>query len=376
MNIQRDLVQSAAVAIRADHEFVIFRPVAPPFFAQLSIENSGESAIDADGDRVEIEMVDVTILDADSADASLSDDAIRVAPAVSGSLTMRGGSIDGVPGRLGDGIVLQNTDPARTVDLALVVSGASFSNIGQDAIRVDNENGLVEVEIGGLDAAAANVFSDVGFRGIVIETDGDPGNRSNRVLVANNIVSAAHEGIQIRGIDDIGVVSILDNAIDTAVTTVLADAIDWQQDLGSRVEARVSGNHLFGNDSADDTGVRVRLFEGAQLALEMAGNDLDNFDSGFVMQSREASGTVTTRLDATVVDNLLTDMSLPQLAMSAGTQHPGSEFCLDLRNNSAVSDYEIAVPAGLFELTLGSQAVSVVQGAIGGSPVACTLPAF
>ncbi len=67
--------------------------------------------------------------------------------------------------------------------MALDVRGVSFGDIEQDGIKLDNDNGVIDVQIGGATVAEGNVF-DVGFRGIQIQTDEDPAlGRTNRILM-------------------------------------------------------------------------------------------------------------------------------------------------------------------------------------------------
>lgn len=342
----------------------------------MTIQNSGESAIEGEGAVIGLSLNNVSIVNSDLGDTSTSDDAIFLHPTTSVMLTMNGGLIDGVPGNLGDGIVLLNADKTAVVDMELTVQGASFSNISQDAIKVDNENGLVDVLIGA-PLAEGNDFSAIGYRGIVIMTDGDPSLlRTNSVIVENNIIDSTHEAIQLRGIDDITQVTVTNNTmVSTATSAILTSAIDLQHDYGAQSQARISNNSLTGEAVSTSTGLRVRLFDGANLAMQANNNSLDTFDKAFALSVRETTGN-NSILNATVTDNQLLNISSPDLAMRAVNYHTNSETCLDLRNNSAVADYQVEVPAGVFSLAINSQLINLVSGSISGSPVSCQLPVF
>lgn len=344
----------------------------------ISIINSGESAIEGDGATLGLTLNNVIIDQVDQTDATVSDDAIFLHPTSSAILDMQGGMISGVPGNLGDGIVLLNDDKNSVVDMLLTVQGVQIANIGQDAIKVDNENGQLDLLIGGMSAADGNLLSDIGFRGVVLMTDGDPSLlRSNRIVVENNTITSVHEGIQFRGIDDTSQLTVSNNSITSAAVAVVSSVIDLQHDDSVNSEARINANTLNGNAASTLSGLRVRLFDGARVNMEARNNSLDQLNTGFRFAVRDLTGTnSTTTLNTTVTDNALQNIAFPNLAMRASNYHSSSEACLDLNGNSPVADYNIEAFAGVFDLALGSQAVNVTTGFINNNPSGCQLPAF
>jgi len=345
-------------------------------FEDISIINSGESAIEGYGETVELTLNNVIIDQVDLADATVSDDAIFLHPTASATLNMQGGVISGVPGNLGDGIVLLNADSSSAVDMLLTVRGVQIANIGQDAIKVDNENGQLDLLIGGTSAIDGNLLTGIGFRGIVIMTDGDPSqSRINSIVVENNVITSVHEGIQFRGIDDSSQLTVSNNSITSAALAVVSSVIDLQHDDSANSEARINANTLNGNAASTLSGLRVRLFDGARLNMEARNNSLDQFNTGFRFAVRDLTGTNnTTTLNTTVTDNVLQNIAFPNLAMRASNYHSSSEACLDLNGNSAVADYNIEAFAGVFDLALGSQLVNVTTGVINNNPSGCQLP--
>ena len=209
-----------------------------------TISNSGKSAIQGAGADIELFLTDVIIENVDVVDPSISDDAIFMAPTASVSLVMSGGSIDGVPGSLGDGIVLRNENSANVVSMNLDVTAVQFINIAQDGIKLDNDNGLITAQIGGPTLAEGNVFN-VGFRGIQIQTDADPTmDRTNRIMVQNNTIASAKESIQIRHINDKTNLSILDNVVSRPTQITSGAIIDVQSEDSATTQARINRNDI------------------------------------------------------------------------------------------------------------------------------------
>ncbi len=343
----------------------------------ISILNSGESAIEGDGATIGLTLNNVMINGVDLADATVSDDAIFLHPTSSVALNMQGGEIRGVPGNLGDGITLLNPDKNRVVDMLLTVQGVNIDNINQDAIKVDNENGQLDLLIGGSSAADGNLLTGIGFRGIVTMTDGDPSqSRINSIVVENNIITSVHEGIQFRGIDDTTQLTVSNNIVTSTAVTVVSSAIDLQHDDSANSEVRITANTLNGNAASTLSGLRVRLFDGAELNMEGRKNSLDQFNTGFRFAVRDLTGANTTTLNTTVTDNVLQNIAFPNLAMRASNYHSTSQTCLDLRGNSPIADYVVEAISGVFDLALGSQLISLTAGSINGSPSGCPLPVF
>jgi len=343
----------------------------------ISILNSGESAIEGDGATIGLTLNNVMIDGVDLADPTVSDDAIFLRPTSSVALNMQGGEIRGVPGNLGDGIVLLNTDSSTAVDMLLTVQGVNIDNINQDAIKVDNENGRLDLLIGGSSAADGNLLTDIGFRGIVIMTDGDPSqSRINSIVVENNVITSVHEGIQFRGIDDTSQLTVSNNSATSAAVAVTSSVIDLQHDNSLNSESRINANMLNGNAASTLSGLRVRLFDGARLNMEARNNSLDQLNTGLRFAVRDLTGTNTTTLNTTVTDNVLQNIAFPNLAMRASNYHSSSETCLDLNGNSPVAAYNIEAFAGVFDLALGSQLVNIAPGFINNNPSGCQLPVF
>ncbi len=343
----------------------------------VSIINSGESAIEGNGATLGLTLNNVIIDQVDLVDSTISDDAIFLYPGVSATLNMQGGMISGVPGNLGDGIVLLNADSTAAVDMSLTVQGVQIANVSQDAIKVDNENGQLDLLIGGGAVAEGNLLSDIGFRGVVIMTDGDPSLlRSNSIVVGNNSITSTHEGIQFRGIDDNTRLTVSDNTITSSAVGVISSTIDLQSDNGATSEARINANTLNGNSVSTLTGLRVRQFDGALFSMEVRNNTLDDFNTGFRFAVRDLTGVNNTRLNTTVTDNVLQNIANPELAMQASNYHDTSQTCLDLRGNSQVADYVVEAFFGTFDLTLASQSTVLAAGVINDTPTDCQLPIF
>ena len=343
----------------------------------ISILNSGESAIEGDGAMIGLTLNNVIINGVDLADATASDDAIFLHPTSNVALNMQGGEIRGVPGNLGDGITLLNPDKNSVVDMVLTVQGVNIDNVNQDAIKVDNENGQLDLLIGGPSAADGNLLTTIGFRGIAIMTDGDPSqSRINSIVVENNVLTSVHEGIQFRGIDDNTQLTVSNNSVTSNAVAVVSSAIDLQHDAGIHSEARINNNILNGNAASTLSALRVRLFDGAELNMTARDNSLDQFNTGFRFAVRDLTAANATALNTTVTDNVLQNITTPNLAMRAGNYHGTSQTCLDLRGNSLVANYNIEAFSGVFDLALGSQPVILTSGFINDTPSGCPQPVF
>ena len=343
----------------------------------ITILNSGESAIEGDGATIGLTLNNVMIDGIDLADATVSDDAILLQASTSVTLNMQGGEIRGVPGNLGDGITLLNPDKNSVVDMMLTVQGVNIDNINQDAIKVDNENGQLDLLIGGPSAADGNLLSGIGFRGIAIMSDGEPSqSRINSIVIENNVITSVHEGIQFRGLDDASQLTVSNNSVTSNAVAVISSAIDLQHDAGIHSEARIDNNILNGNAASTLSALRVRLFDGAELNMASRDNSLDQFNTGFRFAVRDLTGANTTTLNTTVTDNVLQNIAFPNLAMRASNYHSTSQTCLDLRGNSPIADYVVEAISGVFDLALGSQSISLTAGSINGSPSGCPLPVF
>lgn len=343
----------------------------------ITLSNCGESAIQGEGADVGLTLTDVTIDTVDAVDPLISDDAIFIAATNSVSLTMSGGSINGVPGSLGDGIVLKNADAANVVSMSLDVRGVIFSNIEQDGIKLDNDNGVINAQIGGATVAEGN-FLNVGFRGIQMQTSDDPTlSRSNSILIQNNTITSENESIQIRNIDDITNLSILDNVLNRATPGNVSDLIDVQAEFTATPQARINRNDI--NNVGGSDGIKVRVFDGASLTMEALNNDIEGPTEGLdfdVIETNIAPVNVTA-LNTTVLNNTLS--SIGSVAMNARNADNTSVTCMDLQGNSAVADYELDAVVGSFALTAASQ--TIVFNPAGGSvsdPVfgTCAVPTF
>lgn len=345
------------------------------FVDGITISNSGESAIQAAGAEVGLTLTDVIVDTVDVTDPLVSDDAIFMAATTSSSLVMSGGSISGVPGNLGDGIVFENADAANPVSMSLDVRGVSFSNIGQDGIKLDNDNGVVDVQIGGTTVAEGNIF-DVGFRGIQVQTDADPTlSRVNTIFIQSNNITSVNEGIQIRSIDDGTNLSILDNTLSRAITANSSDLIDVQAEFTANTQARINRNDI--SNLAGSDGIKARVFDGATLTMEALNNIIDGPTEGldFDVIETTIAPTGPTTLNASVLNNTLSTIGFQ--AMNARNADATSSTCLDLQGNSAVADYVLDAVTGSFFLTAASQ--GIVFDPAGGSfsdPGTCPVPAF
>jgi hypothetical protein len=340
---------------------------------EVTISNSGESAIEGSGADVELTLTNVTIDTVDAADPTVSDDAVRIAATTSSSLVMSGGSIDGVPGKLGNGIELENVDAANPVAMSLDVRGVSFSNIGQDGIKLDNNNGVAKVQIGGATAVDGNNF-DVGFRGIKIRTAADPTlNRTNTILIQNNDISSSKEGVQIRNAADTTNLRILDNILNRGPAAGSSDLVDLQAELMANTQARINRNSI--NNSTGSDGVKIRVFDAATVTMEALDNTIDGPVEGFdfdVIESNPPSMSNTT-LNASVLNTAL--VNIGGQAMNARNASATSDICLDLQGNTEPNTFAMDVAAGSFELTAASQTVLFVGGSSGGSGP-CPVPVF
>ena len=338
------------------------------------ISNSGRSAIKGAGADVGLTLSDVTIDTVDVVNPSVSDDAIHIAATTSSSLVMSGGTINGVPGNLGDGIVLKNTDTANPVTMNLDIRGVNFSNIAQDGIKLENNNGVAQVRIGGATALEGNIF-DVGFRGIKIQTDADPTlNRINRILIQNNSIISTNEGVQIRSVADRTNLSILDNVLSRGLAAVSKDLIDLQAESSSTTQARINRNEI--NNLTGSDGVKIRVFDAATLTMEAFNNSIDGPLEGFDFDVIEtnAGAIDNTTLNASVLNNTLT--TIADQAMNAGNANATSSICMDLQGNTtAPPDYVADVALGSFMLTAASQTIVFASGSsMGVGP--CPLPVF
>lgn len=340
---------------------------------EVTISNSGESAIQGSGADVRLTLTDVTIDTVDVTDPAVSDDAIFIAATTSSSLVMSGGSISGVPGNLGDGIEFENTDITNPVTMNLDIRGVNFSNITQDGIKLENDNGVAQVRIGGTTALEGNIF-DVGFRGIKIQTDADPTlNRNNTILIQNNSIISTNEGVQIRSIADSTNLSILDNTLSRGLTAVSSDLIDLQAESTSTTQARINRNEI--NNSTGSDGIKIRIFDAATLTMEALNNVIDGPSEGFDFDVIEtnAGAIDNTTLNASVLNNTLS--TIAGQAMNARNADATSSICLDLQGNTAVADYVADVALGSFMLTAASQTIVFAGGSsMGVGP--CPLPAF
>ncbi|MDX2485941.1 MAG: Ig-like domain-containing protein [Gammaproteobacteria bacterium] len=340
----------------------------------ITISNSGESAIQGSGADIGLTLTDVTIDTVDVADPLVSDDAIFITATASASLVMSGGSINGVPGNLGDGIVFKNADVANAVSMSLDVRGVIFSNIRQDGIKLDNDNGVVNAQIGGSTAAEGN-FLNAGFRGVQIQTSDDPTlSRTNSILIQNNTITSENESIQIRNIDDITNLSILDNVLNRATPGTSSDLIDIQAEFTANPQVRIYRNDI--NNLGGNDGIKVRVFDGATLTMEALNNDIDGPFEGFDFDVIDATSATTT-LNTTVLNNTLS--SIVNVAMNARNANTTSQTCMDLQGNSvlALAPYELDAVFGSFALTAASQAI--VFNPAGGSvsdPGTCAVPTF
>ena len=345
------------------------------FLTALSISRSGESAIQGGGENVGLVLSDVVIEDVDVTDPSTSDDAIFIDATVNSSLVMSGGSVSGVPGSLGDGIEFENIT-AAPVSMNIDIRGVGFSDIAQDGIKLDNDHGVMAVQIGGAGLSEFNSF-DVGFRGIQIQTGDDPTlNRTNTIMIQNNIITSADEGIQLRSITDNVELSILDNVLDRAVGGSSKDLIDLQAEFNANAQARVNRNVINNlSGAAGSDGIKVRVFDGASLSMEALGNTIDGPLEGFDFDVIDGTST-TTSLNATVLNNTLSN--IVNVALNARNANGTSSTCLDLVGNSAEKNYELDALVGNLALTIGSQATVFNPGGgfIDSSPLSCPLPVF
>lgn len=341
----------------------------------ITISNSGESAIQGSGADVGLTLTDVTIDTVDVTDPSVSDDAIFISATASASLTMRGGSITGVPGNLGDGIEFENAVAANAVSMSLDVRGVIFSNIVQDGIKLDNDNGVINAQIGGASVAEGN-FLNTRFRGIQIQTSDDPTlSRTNNILIQNNTITSGNESIQIRNIDDMSKLSVLDNVLNRAAPGNSSDLIDLQAELTANPQARINRNDI--NNMYGSDGIKVRVFDGASLTMEVLNNDIEGPAEGFDFDviETDVAALDSTTLNATVLNNTLS--SIGHVAMNARNANSTSVTCMDLQGNSAVADYELDAVIGSFALTFASQ--TIVFNPSGGSfsgTGSCPVPAF
>ena len=319
------------------------------------------------GGNVDIDAVD-------RVDPLVSDDAIFIAATASSSLVMNGGSINGVPGNLGDAIVFENADSANPVTMNLDIRGVSFSNIGQDGIKLDNENGILNAQIGSAIGTEGNMF-DVGFRGIQIKTNADPSlSRINTILIQNNAIISNAEGIQIRNIADTTNVSILDNMLMSATVANSSGLIDVQAELASNTQARINRNRVFNATGTD--GIKLKVFDAATLIMEAKKNAIDGPVEGFDFEVIETgAGAADTTLNASVLDSSLTNIGSESL--NARNANATSVTCLDLQGNSLVADYVLDAVTGSFALTMASQ--TIVFGPPGGGVSGagpCAVPTF
>lgn len=344
--------------------------------AGITISNSGESAIQGSGADVGLTLTDVIIDTVDVTDPLVSDDAIFISATASASLTMSGGSINGVPGSLGDGIEFENAVTANAVSMSLDVRGVIFSNIEQDAIKLDNDNGVINAQIGGATVAEGN-FLNAGFRGIQIQTAKDSTlSRTNSIMIQNNTITSENESIQIRNIDDMSNLSILDNVLNRADTGNSSDLVDIQAEFTANPQARINRNDI--NNVGGSDGIKVRVFDGATLTMEVLNNNIEGPTEGFdfdVIETDIAPANVTV-LNTTVLNNTLS--SIGNVAMNARNADNTSVTCLDLQGNSAVADYELDAVVGSFALTMGSQdtVFNPLWGFLRSRPVSCPVPAF
>ena len=340
----------------------------------VTISNSGESAIQGGGADVQLSLINVDIDAVDRVDPLVSDDAIFIAATASSSLVMNGGSINGVPGNLGDAIVFENADSANPVTMNLDIRGVSFSNIGQDGIKLDNENGILNAQIGSAIGTEGNMF-DVGFRGIQIKTNADPSlSRINTILIQNNAIISNAEGIQIRNIADTTNVSILDNMLMSATVANSSGLIDVQAELASNTQARINRNRVFNATGTD--GIKLKVFDAATLIMEAKKNAIDGPVEGFDFEVIETgAGAADTTLNASVLDSSLTNIGSESL--NARNANATSVTCLDLQGNSLVADYVLDAVTGSFALTMASQ--TIVFGPPGGGVSGagpCAVPTF
>lgn len=341
----------------------------------VNISNSGQSAIQGEGADVGLNLTEVTITNVDVTDSSVSDDAISIAVSNSVSLVINEGSITGVPGNLGDGIEIENADASNAVSMSLDIRGVTFSDIEQDGIKLDNDNGVMNVQIGGDTDAEGNNF-DVGFRGIHIQTDEDPTlGRTNTILIQNNVINSVNESIQVRHIKDLGNLSILDNTVNRNVPANISDLIDVQVELNAVSQARINRNDI--NNLGGSDGVKLRVFDASTLTAELLNNSIEGPDEGFDFDVIETDGASLnpTTLNVTVLNNTLE--SIGAVAMKARNADTTSTTCMDLQSNSAVADYELNAVTGSFSLTSASQVI--VFNPAGGSfsdPGSCSVPIF
>jgi hypothetical protein len=348
------------------------------FIDGITISNSGESAIQGSGADVELILTDVIIDTVDVTDPAVSDDAIFIAATSSSSLTITGGSISGVPGTLGDGIVLVNADVTNAVTMSLDIrSGVNLSDIGQDGIKLDNDNGVMDVQIGGATIEEGNIF-DVGFRGIQIQTDADPtstSSRTNRILIQNNNITSGNEGIQIRNISDISVTSILDNTLMRSLTGNVSDLIDIQAELTAAPQVRINRNDISNVGGSD--GIKVRVFDRATLTMEALNNSIDGPVEGFDFDVIETNSAIMspTTLNISVLNNTLNN--IVSQAMNARNANFNSVTCMDLQGNDTVANYVLDAVIGSFSLTSASQTI-VFDPAAGrySDPGTCPAPIF
>ncbi len=340
----------------------------------ITISQIGQSAIQGSGTNVELSLTDVIIESIDQDDSTVSDDAIFMAATSSISLTMNGGSISGVPGKLGDGIEFENTDTANAVTMNLDVRGVIFSDIQQDGIKLDNDNGNFNVQIGGSTMIEGNIF-DVGFRGVHIKTSADPTlSRTNTISIQNNNITSANEGIQIRSIEDATNLSILDNTLTRALIANDSDLIDMQAELTANTQARINRNDISNVTGSD--GIKVRVFDGATLTMEALNNAMDGPAEGFDFDVIETDLTATddTTLNMSVLNNTLS--TIDSQAMNARNANATSSTCLDLQGNSEVADYVVDAVVGSFALSANPQ--NFVLDPPEGSTVlgVCPVPTF
>ncbi len=340
----------------------------------ITISNSGESAIQGSGADVGFSLTDVIIENVDTVDPTVSDDAIFIAASTSSSLTMSGGSISGVPGNLGDAIEFENADSSNPVSMSLDIRGVTFSGIRQDGIKLDNDHGVMDVQIGGNTIAEGNIF-DVGFRAIQIQTDTDTLlSRTNRIYIQHNNITSGNEGIQIRTISDTSNLSILDNILTRALTGNASDLIDIQAEATSVTQAHINNNNISNVGGSD--GVRARVFNLATLTLEALNNSIDGPSEGFDFDVFASGSLISDSfLNASILDNALSNIS--SQAMNARNVTDAAEICMDLQGNSTVADYVIDAVVGNFLLTSASQTI-VLDPGIGSfsDTVSCPVPTF
>lgn len=334
----------------------------------MAITNSGESAIDVNGTDISLSLQNVVIDGVDTVDPLRSDDGITITVSNSLVFTMLGGSVNDVPGSLGDGISIENPLASNAVAIDVNIRGISMANIEQDGIKIDTANGLVNAQIGGADTSDSNEL-ETGFRGIQIQTG--VAALPHQIAIENNIINSQQDAIQLRSVSNASHINITNNLIESNLLGEHSDSVDVQAEFTSASQARINGNRLKNIDG--NSGIKIQVYDGASLTVESLDNTIDGAVEGFNFDVLDTTASTVTALNATVQNNIFS--GLGQAAMRSKNHHSTSETCLDLQNNNASERYIIDAVIGIFELTTSSQSIEFdpVTGSAN-SVVQCSTP--